>query len=119
MTGTGYTEWISYPEARIRVELETVRGEVRRFVVQLEYERDDGWQPVVRFDHDPDAEHGHDVTQEGLHMDVFRDGEKYRVERGFPPVSLSHASGYCQWFINERAERLLERFEEWHDLDRR
>lgn len=30
-------------------------------------------------DHDSASDHGHDVTDEGLHIDVYRDGEKYRT----------------------------------------
>lgn len=32
-----------------------------RFVVQLEYRIGDEWMEVVRFDHDPESDHPHDV----------------------------------------------------------
>lgn len=38
--------------ARRRLAYSHDRGEITRFVVQLEY-RLNSWQPVVRFDHDP------------------------------------------------------------------
>ena len=64
-------------------------------MVQLEYWTDGAWQEVVRYDRDPESEMGHDVTEEGLHMDVYRDGEKvntvyvtgplpYQIDRGVP-----------------------------------
>lgn len=119
MADTEYEEWLEYPHARLRFELDTDQGKVRQFVVQLEYCLDDEWEPVVRFDHDPQAEQGHDIREEGVHLDVYRDGEKYRVERGFPPVPLSHAPRYRKSYVEDHAGRLLERFEEWHDLNRR
>jgi len=66
---------------RQRVGIDLERGRVTRFVVQLEYLIDpqtDEWAVVVRYDHDAEgsAEATHDVTEEGLHIDIYRDGEK-------------------------------------------
>jgi hypothetical protein len=66
---------------RRRLGIDVERGEVRRFVVQLEYcmnPLNDEWATVVRYDHDSEgsAEATHDVTEEGLHIDVYRDCEK-------------------------------------------
>lgn len=119
MTDVDYTNWVEYPYARLRFELDTRHGRPTRFVVQLEYRFDGEWHPVVRFDHDEHGERAHDVTAEGLHMDVYRDGEKHHVERGFPPVALQDAPHYTMAYIEEHAEYFLGRFERWHDLTRR
>lgn len=58
---------------RRRVGFDIKRGNVTRFVAQLEYFLDGEWHEVVRFDHDPASAHGHDVTTDGVHMDVYRD----------------------------------------------
>lgn len=79
--------WIRWPYARIRRELVTEQGEVRRFVAQLEYDvaatptgqSTPDWRTVARFDHDISGEQSHDVREEGLHMDIYRNGEKERV----------------------------------------
>jgi len=63
---------------RRRIGYRHDRGEITRFVVQLEYRLDGDWAEVVRFDHDPEGTYGHDVTAEGVHIDVYRDGEKLR-----------------------------------------
>lgn len=68
--------------ARRRTGITTGGGEVARFVVQLEYLVNDEWLQVVRYDHDPASDHGHDVAEKGLHMDVYRDGEQHRREWG-------------------------------------
>lgn len=103
--------------AQIRVGLSTRRGDVSAFFVQLEYWHDGDWQEVARFDHAPGTPMGHDVEAEGLHMDVYRDGEKYRVERDFPPVELNRAPRYCTTYLRTHAGRLVRTFERWHDLN--
>jgi hypothetical protein len=116
--------WIRWPYARIRRELETTDGAVTRFVYQLEYDiaatpagtHTPDWQPVARFDHNVAPNRGHDVREEGLHLDLYRDGEKHRVLAGFPTVSLEHAPQFCEQFLEDNATQLLEQFERWHDL---
>lgn len=116
--------WIDWPFARIRRELSTNRGAVTAFVYQLEYNvaadttrlQAEDWRAVARFDHDPESGAGHDVTEEGLHLDVYRNGEKHVVLRGFPPVSLDEAPRYCENYLLENADALLARFERWHDI---
>lgn len=60
---------------------------------------------------------GHDVVEEGLHMDVYRDEEKARVKDDFPTVPLTEAPRYCIAYIRENADALLRRFDQWHDLN--
>jgi len=60
---------------------------------------------------------GHDVVAEGLHMDVYRDGKKHRVEDSFPPVELNRAPRYCISYLRERADLLVRRFERWHNVN--
>lgn len=102
---------------QVRTGFSTDRGDVTRFFVQLEYWLDGEWHQVVRFDHDPASRFGHDVTEEGLHMDVYRDGEKYHVVADFPTVELNRAPRYCTAYIREHADRLLRRFERWHNVN--
>jgi len=121
MSDIGFV-WVEWPYARIRRELDTVDGDVTRFVYQLEYDAKatrDGhpphdWRQVARFDHNVDGEH--DVSIEGLHLDVYRDGEKFEKFRGFPNVPLNLAPDYCEDFLRERSDELLNEFEAWHDF---
>ena len=103
--------------AQIRAGLSTERGAVTRFFVQLEYWLDGEWLEVVRFDHNPETEMGHDITKEGLHMDIYRDGEKYRTKEDFPPVELNRAPRYCTVYIRDNADRLIRSFEQWHNVN--
>lgn len=111
-----WTDWIEYLHARTRIMIDTTTGDMRRFLVQLEYRSEGKWGPVVRFDHNPEGTYGHDITEEGLYMDIYRDGEKVRVKDDFPPVALSRAADYCMSYIEANADQLLRRFEKWHNI---
>jgi len=91
-------------------------GEVTRFVVQLEYLHEGEWTPVVRYDHDPESAHGHDVTDEGLHLDVYRDSEKYRQEYVAPPMPADVALDFAEDHLSENTQRFIRRFEEWDEI---
>jgi len=113
-----YTKALSH-EARVRMGYTIDAGEVRRFVVQLECRLTDDWHPVVRFDHDGtgESEHAHDVTVEGVHMDVYRSGEQVRVEEIFPPLPAAQALTHAEEHISMYAERYITRYKEWHRTD--
>lgn len=119
--------WIDWPRARIRRELDIDHGSVIRFVVQLEYNiatvadavDDPAWRVVARFDHDSTSPAGHDVTKEGLHLDIYRDGDRYERLRGFPMLPAGRSMRYAEDFLQTHVMRLLTRFEQWHDIDRR
>jgi hypothetical protein len=118
-----YVDTVGRPDARLRGGVDSERGVPVRFLYQLEYrvehaDAPDEWVSVARFDHNtnPD-EGGHNVAVEGLHMDLYRDGEKYQVVRGFPPIPLNDAPDYAETYIRDHANRLIRRFEKWHDLN--
>lgn len=99
---------------RLYTHLRVHRGVPRAFVIQLEYRLDGEWREVVRFDHDMDAPGGHDAREEGLHMDVYRDGEKVRVKRDFPEIELTEAPAYCSRHVKTKHDEYVERFIQWH-----
>ena len=123
MADIGY-RWVEWPYARIRRELETRNGEIVRFVYQLEYNMEaseDGlpphdWQEVARLDHDREAPMGHDIREEGLHVDIYRNGKKVLTSYDFPPVPLSEAPAFCEEYLQDNADFLISRFEEWLDV---
>lgn len=96
---------------QLRTAFTTDRGEVVQFMVQLEY-----WREVVRYDHDCDAEGGHDITEEGLQMDVFRDGEKHRVDQISEPIPANEGFNAAEDDLRENAEDYIKRFEQWHGV---
>lgn len=66
---------------RVRFGVDLDRGNVERFLVQLEYRKADRWTEIVRSDHNPTAEYGHDAEREGVYMDLYRDGKKIEVRQ--------------------------------------
>ena len=68
---------------QLRTAFSTERGTVTKFLMQLEYWLEGDWREVIRYDHDRDAPGGHDITEDGLHRDIYRDGED-PLGRGLP-----------------------------------
>lgn len=101
---------------QIRIGFSTIRGEVSPFLVQLEYWLDGEWQVIVRYDHDGESPGGHDVRTEGLHLDVYRDGEKVREVTVSLPISANDGFNYAEDDLRENAERYVRRFERWHNI---
>lgn len=106
-------------QARRRVGFDTTRGEVTRFVVQLEYRHGEEWRPVVRYDHDTEGETSHDVTEEGLHIDIYRENGKEATEYIAPPQSAAVALDLAEDHLSQNLERFIERYERWHGIERR
>lgn len=103
---------------QLRIGLSTHRGDVVRFMVQLEYWLNGKWREVVRYDHDPVApdEMAHDVTAEGLHVDIYRSGEKHQTEQLTGPLPADVALNRAEEHLTEHLERLTRRFEQWHGI---
>lgn len=117
---------IGIPGARLRVGYSRDGGEVTAFVVQLECRLENNstagetgeWVEVVRSDHSTSAG-GHDVTHEGLHLDIYRDGEKDDTEQLTGSLSsVDDASDVAEERITEDAERYINRFRQWHKNNR-
>jgi hypothetical protein len=104
------------PRIRQRLGVTTDRGDVVRFVVQLEYLVGDKWEVVVRYDHDEEGETVHDVTEDGLHIDIYRDGEKHVTEYIAGPIPAGAALDLAEDHLAENTERFVRRFEEWHQI---
>jgi len=104
--------------AQVRIGFDRNKKDVTRFVVQLEYYHDGQWRAVVRYDHDESAEntHSHDVTKEGLHIDIFRNGEKYATEYIAPAQSGATALNRVEDHLANNLQRFIDRYEQWHGL---
>jgi len=104
---------------QLRTAFTTDRGTVTKFMVQLEYWLDGDWHAVVRYDHDQDAPGGHDISEEGLHRDIYRDDTKLRSEDVTPPIPAKKGFDVAEEDLRENAERFIKRFEQWHEVKER
>ena len=94
---------------------------ITQFVVQLEYLVEDDWLPVVRYDHDPGAapDVAHDVTVEGLHIDIYREGEKHATEYITGPLPAAEALDHAEDHLAKNLYRFIRRYQEWHGIKSR
>jgi hypothetical protein len=104
---------------RTRFGADVDRGSVERFLIQLECRMADGWTQIARSDHNPSAEYGHDATEEGVHVDLYRDGEKVDVRQIGPPMSANTALNRAEEHLIGRSEGHVTRFERWHNIQNR
>lgn len=104
-----------------RVGYDHNRGKVVRFVVQLEYNHDGEWHVVVRYDHDERGSDDatHDVTEEGLHMDIYREGDPVVTEYVSPPLEAGVAMDRAEDHLSENLVRFVKRYERWHQRENR
>lgn len=100
---------------QLRIAFSKERGTITRFMVQLEYWLDE-WVEIIRYDHDRDAAGGHDVTEDGLHRDVYRGGEKIETVQVTGPIPANEGFNYAEDDLRENAERYTKRFEQWHGI---
>lgn len=111
-----YTQWLEYPEIQRLSEFGVTRGNVDWFLVLLRMNIADNpyreleWVEIAKFDHHPGEDWGHDITEERLHLDVYQDGVKTHVERGFPEVPVNNAISYCEDFFDEHYKTYVRRY---------
>ena len=74
---------------------------------------------VVRYDHDEEGgdETTQDVTEEGLHIDIYRDGEKVDSHELTPPLPVTQALDAAD-HLNTHLNGYLRRFEQWRGVNR-
>lgn len=118
---TVYEDWSNgtvQPTARIRERIYWDAPTVTEFCIQLEYNNGlhkEGisaeWVPVARFDHNVSPTRGHDIREEGLHMDLFPGSVEERRVEGFPDVSLIQAPVWCRDYLEAEHQHYLMRLE--------
>jgi len=118
-----YPRSVSDSRGEIQYGVTTEGGGVTAFVVQLRCWIGTGTELVAQFDHTPEEGSGQDVEREGVHMDVFRDGEKVDVstvaDAGFDahpgPLAADIALEYALTYIERENERLIQRYVTWQN----
>lgn len=91
---------------QLRIAFSDNDGEITRFLVQLEYWLDNKWGTVARYDHDRDA---HDITEEGLHKEIYYNGEVETTDLT-NPISATKGFSYAKDDLQRNAEQYIRRF---------
>jgi hypothetical protein len=119
MSKREYVAMLHGPIVRRRSIIEVEQGEISAFCVQLEFnhspavDQSHDWRYIARFDHKPENMEGHDIREEGLHMDLHHPKQHDRTYTGFPPVPLEDAPGFAADHFDERYLEICERYLEW------
>lgn len=110
-----YRRAVSRSDGELRYRVKTERGRITAFVVQLYCWRDGSWRLVAQPDHNPTMAEGHDVTEGGVHVDVFRDGEKHETETAPHPGPLNPelALDYAISYLEMHDKRLIRQYDAW------
>lgn len=116
-----YVQSVHAPIVRRRTVVETEQGEVLSFCIQLEfnhapeYGEPDQWEYIARFDHKPASLDGHDIRQEGLHLDIRDPRGEDKKYTNFPPVEVTHAPDYAENYLEKNYVGICERYTGWCD----
>ena len=101
-------------QTRLRLFLSRVPGEgLTRFRVQLEHHVVDEWQQIVDSDHNPASDVGHDATEEGVHLDVYRGGDRIDRTQLFGSTTPENALTIADDHIKENYERYVRDYRQW------
>ena len=78
-------------DRHVTVGFDREGSRIPRFLIQLHYQRRTDpveWTAIARMDHNDTADEGHDVYEEGLHVDVSRrEGETVHLQLRHPPLA--------------------------------
>jgi len=104
-------------DCHITVGFDQEQGYIPRFLVQLHYQVDTDpvrWTELARMDHNETDPLGHDIYQEGLHVDVARqDGDTVHLDvRHAPlPPNRGRVIRNCALYFREEADYFVDVYE--------
>jgi len=56
------------------------------------------------------------VSEDGLHIDIYRDGDNYRTEYAAPAFSDAIALDRAEDHLQNNLEGFTNRYEQWHGI---
>ena len=114
----GYDVWKvvggSKPDCVLTVGFDRQPNHIPRFIVQLHYQISINpvrWEAIVRMDHNETAALGHDIYQEGVHIDAARRSQppvKLRPPHGSLPVSRGKVIRACTDYLDANADYFID-----------
>jgi hypothetical protein len=104
-------------DCHLTVGFDREHGRIPRFLVQLHYQADTApvrWESIARMDHNETAALGHNVYQEGLHVDVSRrDARTVHLDVSHAPLSPNRGAVIrgCVDYFRQYAGYFVDVFE--------
>lgn len=106
------------PDCHITIGFDQQRQHIPRFIVQLHYQTATNpvdWTDIARMDHNETSITGHDVYNEGLHVDIARES-KATVHLQVPHSPLPRSRGTvirrCAEYLAGEASYFIDVYEE-------
>lgn len=114
--GYDTADWadISHPDCIITFGFDTRGGRMVRFVVRLHYQISNdpvNWDVIARLDHNETPNSGHDLYQEGLHIDVKGPSgrfTKYRPKHSPLPPNTGALFQLCFNYLKRETQSLID-----------
>jgi len=106
------------PDCHITVGFDQQQQHIPRFIVQLHYRvaaAPADWVEITRMDHNETSITGHDVYQEGLHVDVHRETSPtvhLQVRHGPLPRNTGSVIRGCGQYLRQEATYFIDVYEE-------
>ena len=94
------------------------QGRIPRFLVLLHYQTSTApvnWREIARMDHNETPNQGHDIYQEGLHVDVARRSKRtvhLQIRHGPLPSNRGVVVRACVEYLRNEAEYFIAVYEE-------
>lgn len=107
----------STPNCVLTVGFDRQSNHIPRFIVQLHYYIDINpvqWEAIARMDHNETAALGHDIYQEGLHIDTARQSQppvKLHPSHGPLPTSRGTVIRACTDYLDANADYFIDVYE--------
>jgi len=106
------------PDCHITVGFNQQHQHIPQFIVQLHYRvgaDPTDWVEIARMDHNETSVTGHDVYQEGLHVDIHRETKStvhLQVGHGPLPRNIGSVIRGCGQYLRREATYFIEVYEE-------
>lgn len=106
------------PDCHITVGFDQQQLQIPRFIVQLHYQTSTDpleWSEIARMDHNETSVQGHDVYQEGLHVDVRRQSQStvhLHVSHGRLPANRGKVIRRCAAYLRREGDYFIDVYTE-------
>jgi len=105
-------------DCHLTIGFDRQQGHVPRFLVTLHYQASTApvvWGAIARMDHNETSTQGHDVYQDGLHVDVARHASRpvhLQVRHAALPSSRGVVIQSCKEYLRTYADYFIDVYEE-------
>ena len=104
-------------DCHVTVGFDRRRQQIPRFLVQLHYQSSTmpvRWQEIARMDHNETSSTGHDIYDEGLHVDISRRTAPtvhIHIPHGPLPQNAGKVIRGCAEYLRQEADYFIDVFE--------